>query len=214
MKQGIIAFDYDGVLADTFHPNIRLMNRIFKSMNSSALVTIHHFDMAAEISFEAVVAAAGLEESRVPEFMKLVVDTGDSIVPETQLFPGMHDFVRELHENFIVTIVSNNATRIINAGLVQANATDDFDRVTGSDEGLTKTERLREIHYEYGIDLDSCWMIGDGVNDIEAAHEAGWKSVAVTWGFQSHDLLASRKPTAIVGSPQELRNLIVHSIPQ
>jgi len=185
------------------------MNRIFKSMKSTAVVTHAHFDMAAEISFEAVVAAAGLEESRVPEFMKLVVDTGDSIVPETNLFPGMRSFLRELREDFEVTVVSNNSTRIINAGLLQAGTLELFDRVTGSDQGYSKTDRLKEIQYESRIPLDRCWMIGDGVNDIEAAHEAGWKSIAVTWGFQSRDLLATRKPTAIVESPQELREFLL-----
>ncbi len=208
-KKALVAFDYDGVLADTFEPNIRLMNRIFIAMGSSAVVTRDHFNMAAEISFEAVVAAAGLEESRVPEFMRLVVETGGSIVPETMLFPGMKEFIHELQDQCVVTIVSNNSTKIIDAGLIQAEAPHLFNRVTGSDGGVSKADRLREIQYEFGIDLDSCWMIGDGVNDIEAAHEAGWKSVAVTWGFQSHELLLTRKPTHIVSSPQELRDLIM-----
>lgn len=208
MKKGIIAFDYDGVLADTFEPNIRMMNRIFEAMNSDARVDHSHFNMAAEISFEAVIMAAGLEESRVPEFLDLVNKIGHTIVPETELFPGMVPFLKELQDEFHVTIVSNNSIHILDAGLIQADATHLFDRVTGSDEGFTKTERLREMQYEYGIDHDSCWMIGDGINDIEAAHEAGWKSVAVTWGFQSRSLLETRKPTAIVVSPQELRDLI------
>lgn len=208
MKKAIIAFDYDGVLADTFEPNIRLMNRIFLSMESSAIVGHHHFDMAAEISFEAVVEAAGLDQSQVGEFMRLVVETGSSIVPETSLFLGMKELILELKDQCFITIVSNNSTKIIDAGLLQAEVTSLFDRVTGSDEGLTKSDRLRTIQEEFGIDCGSCWMIGDGVNDIEAAHDAGWNSVAVTWGFQSRELLQSRKPTEIVDSVQELRNLI------
>ncbi len=212
MKKGIIAFDYDGVLADTFEPNIRLINRIFKDMGSSAHITKDHFNMAAEISFEAVVAAAGLEHENIPEFMRLVVDTGFSIIDETVLFLGMHELIKKLKKDFFITVVSNNSTKIVIPGLEKEGVISQFDMVTGSDNGETKEVRLGNIRNTYGMPLENCWMIGDGINDIEAAHEAKWKSVAVTWGFQIRELLETRKPTEIAESIKELELILVNSI--
>lgn len=207
MKKGVIAFDYDGVLADTFEPNIRLINRIFLSMGSSAVITKEHFDIAAEISFEAVVAAAGLEKERIPQFLDLVLKTGHSIIEETFLFEGMKQLLTSLKEEFYLAVVSNNSTEIIIPGLEKEGAVSLFDTITGSDEGTTKSDRLRAIQAHFEADLESCWMIGDGINDIEAAHEAEWKSAAVTWGFQSRELLQTRKPTVVLDAVSELYEL-------
>ncbi len=212
MKKGIIAFDYDGVLADTFEPNIRLINRIFKDMGSDAHITKDHFNMAAEISFEAVVAAAGLEQKDIPEFMRLVVETGFSIIDETVLFLGMHELLTKLIDRFYLTVVSNNSTTIVTPGLEKEGVVSLFDMVTGSDNGESKEVRLENIRNSYDVPVENCWMIGDGINDIEAAHEAKWKSVAVTWGFQIRSLLETRNPTKIAESIQELETILEASI--
>lgn len=208
MKKGVIAFDYDGVLADTFEPNIRLINRIFLSMGSSAVITKEHFNIASEISFEAVVAAAGLEKERIPQFLDLVIETGHSIIEETFLFEGMKTALEQLKDEYYLTVVSNNSTGIILPGLEKEGAVTLFDSVTGSDEGVSKSERLRIMQEHFCADIEQCWMVGDGINDIEAAHEAQWKSVAVTWGFQSRELLETRKPTAVLDSIPELHELL------
>lgn len=208
MKKGVIAFDYDGVLADTFEPNIRLINRIFSSMGSGAVITKEHFNIAAEISFEAVVTAAGLEKERIAEFLDLVVETGTSIIEETFMFEGMKTVLSKLKDDYYLAVVSNNSTKIIIPGLEKEDAVTFFDAITGSDEGEPKTVRLKNLKAKYLADSENCWMIGDGINDIEAAHDAKWKSVAVTWGFQSRDILETRKPTVTLDTVNELYNVI------
>ena len=47
-------------------------------------------------------------------------------------------------------------------------------------------------------------MIGDEVRDVDAAHKAGIDSMAVSWGFNSIELLESSAPTHLVHSPEEL----------
>jgi len=207
-KKGVIAFDYDGVLTDTFEPNIRLMNRIFKLMNIETTIEAHHFDLAEEISFEAVVAAAGLPADRFPEFIGLIETEGYSIIEETFLFDGTESMIRELSETYHLAVVSNNHTEIVIPGLEKEGVLSLFDPVTGNDSGGSKTERLIAIAERFGAESDSCWMIGDGTNDIEAAHGSKWKSVAVTWGFQSESVLSRMNPTKIVKSIPELKSLL------
>ncbi len=209
MKKGVIAFDYDGVLTDTFEPNIRLMNRIFGMMNVDLRIEARHFDLAEEISFEAVVAAAGLPEDRYPEFIRLIETEGYSIIEETFLFAGMKDLIHELHEEYYLCVVSNNHTEIVIPGLEKESVISLFNPVTGNDSGGSKSERLVEIAQKYSMESENCWMIGDGTNDIEAAHIAKWKSAAVTWGFQSESILASKNPTVILQSIPELKSLLL-----
>jgi phosphoglycolate phosphatase len=208
MKTGLIAFDYDGVLADTFEPNIRLINRIFRQMGNSAEITKEHFNIATEISFEAVVTAAGLAKEDLAEFMHLIVETGSSIIEETSLFDGMKGLLNSLSDHNYLAVVSNNSIQIVTPGLEKEGALSLFDEITGSDNGESKEFRLEKLKEQYNIPLENCWMIGDGINDIESAHEAKWKSIAVTWGFQNRSLLESRNPTAVVDTLSELSHIL------
>jgi phosphoglycolate phosphatase len=52
------------------------------------------------------------------------------------------------------------------------------------------------------------FYIGDEVRDIEAAKEAGVKSIAVIWGFSEYEQLLEAKPYAIVKKPEELLEII------
>jgi phosphoglycolate phosphatase len=80
-----------------------------------------------------------------------------------------------------------------------------FDLVRGSD-GL-RPKPAPDVLYAIADELAvprSGFLIGDTTRDIEAAHAAGFRSVAVAWGETGAERLATARPHAIVGSPVEL----------
>ena len=50
--------------------------------------------------------------------------------------------------------------------------------------------------------------IGDEIRDINAAKKAKVKVIAVTWGFNSKEVLSEYQPDALVDQPQELIEVI------
>ncbi len=60
-----------------------------------------------------------------------------------------------------------------------------------------------------GVDPAAVWYVGDSVQDVLTAHNAGVKCVAVTWGFQDAHRLAAEKPTAFVNDAEELRKILL-----
>ena len=60
---------------------------------------------------------------------------------------------------------------------------------------------------DHGLDLARSWMVGDAVSDIRAAHEAGCRAAAVSWGWQSPERLASMAPERVIAQPQALMML-------
>lgn len=56
---------------------------------------------------------------------------------------------------------------------------------------------------------DAVWYVGDSVQDVRTAHNAGVKCVAVTWGFQDADRLAAEKPTVMARTAAELKAAIL-----
>lgn len=75
---------------------------------------------------------------------------------------------------------------------------------------------LLQAQKEHEIDLSHSWMIGDGVNDIIAGHEAGCKTMLITNSLESGYLSIIQKqlgnihPTNIVKSLKEAITVLQH----
>ena len=50
--------------------------------------------------------------------------------------------------------------------------------------------------------------VGDETRDIQAAKKVGLRSVAVTWGLNTHDALAASSPDHIVLTPDDLADTL------
>ena len=60
-----------------------------------------------------------------------------------------------------------------------------------------------------GVTLDNVWYVGDSVQDVMTARNAGVKCAAVTWGFQDPHRLAAENPTALANNAEELRKILL-----
>jgi phosphoglycolate phosphatase len=79
--------------------------------------------------------------------------------------------------------------------------------VYGVDLPGTKAEKIRMAREQFTAEAGTVFMIGDSLSDIQAARQAGAKSIAVGWGHQSLSKLAGAGPDAIARSPGELMEI-------
>ncbi len=63
---------------------------------------------------------------------------------------------------------------------------------------------LREIMEECGADAADTCMVGDSGVDMQTAHNAGVRSIGVTWGFREREELVENAAGHIVDSPSEI----------
>ena len=56
---------------------------------------------------------------------------------------------------------------------------------------------------------DEVWYVGDSVQDMMTAHNAGVKCIAVTWGFQDRDRLVAENPAALADNAEQLREVLL-----
>jgi phosphoglycolate phosphatase len=59
----------------------------------------------------------------------------------------------------------------------------------------------------HGLDRNHVLYIGDETRDIEAAHKAGVRVAAVTWGYNNAEMLKRFSPDYLVSRPHELLSL-------
>lgn len=60
-----------------------------------------------------------------------------------------------------------------------------------------------------GVTSDEVWYVGDSVQDVLTAHNAGVRCAAVTWGFQDACRLAAQHPAVLASTAEELHNVVL-----
>jgi phosphoglycolate phosphatase-like HAD superfamily hydrolase len=79
-----------------------------------------------------------------------------------------------------------------------------FCGVYGGVQPWMKGRALKKIRRKLKLDAGETWYVGDGYLDVKAAHRAGMKAMAVTWGYSNLHVLESCRPEALVFTSDEL----------
>lgn len=139
------------------------------------------------------------------------------IVPKAQslLYPGVVDGLARLSEaGLLLAIATSKHTASAEVLLTAAGIRDRFAMVVGAD-AVTEPKPAPEtgllIAAELGHPADRAIMVGDTTHDISMAHNAGMRSVAVTYGIHSSDQLAAVRPTWTVSDFPAVVELVLRA---
>jgi len=126
--------------------------------------------------------------------------------PNTREYPGILNEVRRLKaQGDYVAIVTNKrylgATAMARKfgwdAVFDGLFTGDMQAVLGTGPKVRKPELLARVMSEIGAAADRCTMIGDTLNDFEAARANGIRSIAVPWGYGKPEELAQADLVAV-----------------
>lgn len=81
--------------------------------------------------------------------------------------------------------------------------------VSGDTLSKSKPDPMPLLHVAkyFGIESSDCVMVGDSMHDMQAAKSAGFKSIAVPYGYNHGVDIAQSKPDAIIQSIADLKKL-------
>jgi len=92
---------------------------------------------------------------------------------------------------------------------LKANDLDNlFDFIYSGVTIFGKTTIINNVLKQQQIKLQEVIYVGDETRDIEASKKANIKVIAVTWGFNSPEVLARQNPDFLVHQPSELLEII------
>lgn len=121
------------------------------------------------------------------------------------VFKGMEEVLQQLHQAGVpMYIMSSNSPGNIRRLMRDKGLDHYFTRIYGNVGLFGKAKRLRQIIQRNQHDAAQTFYVGDEGRDVDAAKRVGVKSVAVTWGFNSAELLARHHPHVLVRTPREL----------
>ena len=126
-------------------------------------------------------------------------------------FDGALDLLRRLQaSNVLIGIATGKAQRGVRHIIDQFGLDGVFATIQTSDDAPSKPhpDMILQAMADCGTAPEDTVMIGDAVFDIDMAHAAGVRAIAVSWGFQPLASLERAKPHAIVNSFNELEDTL------
>jgi len=197
-----IIFDFDGTIVDSFETIIQIFYELTGRHDSLPPDEIERL--------RGMTLLAAAEELRVQRWrMPFLLMQGrrrmTKRMKEIKLHEDMTETIQKLHaEGHQLFIVSSNSRKNIVEYLEHHNLTVEFVEIYGNAGLLDKAHILKKVLKRNKLDANDAWYIGDEVRDIVGAHHAGVKIMAVTWGFNTAEILNKHNPNQLITTPTEI----------
>lgn len=204
MKKTLI-FDFDGTLVDSFGLVFNCVNKLSQK---------YHYDVFENPDFwrskslkEIVSQDVDLNIISRLFFIRDIKKLMNQEYHTLSLFEGIHSLLIKLNRDYDIGIVTTNSSH--NVQLILNKYHIDFISFIYADISIFgKSRALRRILKKNHLHQDNTIYIGDEQRDIESAVKSGVSSIAVSWGFNSRELLLTTHPTYIVDTIPELYTTI------
>jgi len=196
-----IIFDFDGVIADSFDVVYVVANEILRSQGMEEFRSEEELRDMYKTNFYESLREKGFSRARIALFVRKL----QKILPEryagVAAFEGIKEVLKRLSENNDLYLVSSNVRKVIE----EFNEREDlnFLEVLGVEDGKSKVVKIKRV----AEDSKEFYYVGDTLGDMIEGRKAGAKTVGVTWGYHSRDILEKGKPDFLVDKPEDLLEL-------
>ncbi|MBD2042750.1 HAD-IA family hydrolase [Microcoleus sp. FACHB-672] len=208
MTVKVIVFDFDGTIADTLEALIVVINRLaveFKYKQASRA----DIEQLKNLSSREVIKDSGVSIFKVPFLLRKVKLELAHEIPRIHPVPGIKEVLTQLRSqgNKLGIITSNSKPNVMS--ILQNNEAQDlFEFVYAETTLFGKHRVIKKFLIKEGFTPEEVVYVGDETRDIEAAKKSQIKIIAVTWGFNSKQVLAAQNPDFLIDRPEELIEVI------
>lgn len=210
-------FDLDGTLTDTLESLAYSVGETLKEMGLSPITSdeCRRFvgNGARALMEKALKAAGETDGSRLDEGMEVYGRIFDAnCTYHVTPYEGVEEMLRGLKEKGIrLGVLSNKPHRQTVKVVREIFGEDVFDFAQGQQEQVPRKPdpagvlRLLE---EMLVTRDECLYVGDSEVDIQTGRNAGVRTISVTWGFRTREVLVAAGAGTIIDRPEELLRLV------
>lgn len=201
----IIIFDFDGTIANT----LKLADQVYLELSMRYQLKRFSKDEIHELkhlSFQERLKMHHISVFKLPRMIRRTRKIVSKIILNTEPFPKINDLIQTLiHEDYRVCIVSSNSKKNIKSFL-KFHQFPSFDHILGNASFFGKDRHIKKLMKKY---KDGRFLyIGDEIRDIISTKEVNCPIIAVTWGYDSYELLQKAEPDDIARDVIELHQLI------
>lgn len=204
MTQKVIVFDFDGTIADTVDALIVIANRLATEFGYKQ-ITPDQLAYLRNLTSREIIKYSGVSLLKIPFLVKKVKSELKNKIHEFQPIPGIQEALIELrNQGYQLGIITSNSKENVTAFLNNHDLDNLFDFIYSGVTIFGKTTIINNVLKQKQIPTKAVIYVGDETRDIEASKKANIKVVAVTWGFNSPEVLSKQKPDFLIHHPSEL----------
>ncbi|MBF0278934.1 MAG: HAD family hydrolase [SAR324 cluster bacterium] len=204
----LICFDYDGVIVDSINRLLRINHEAQQWLGCGRPPQKTDFETIENLTFPVLAETLGIPQSRVSNFADKVFELLEQDAEEISLFSGIPQILAELVVNHCLCIITANSQPVVADTLQNSGILPLISYIFDGRDQRSKAEKIQAAILRFGFDPTQTVMVGDSRGDIREGHHAGVQTIAVTWGFQSREVLQLETPHYFADSPQKLLEIV------
>ncbi|MBK1649825.1 hypothetical protein CKO36_14775 [Rhabdochromatium marinum] len=200
---GLIAFDFDGTLADSYAWLVAALNQLAPQYGFRSVSPADEPELR-QLGASAILRRLELRFWKRPLVLRALRQRMAQDIAQISLFPGVAELLDVLATGPApLAIASSNARENIAQVLGTARLVH-FERLECGIGLGGKAARLRALRRRYRLAPGELLYIGDEIRDLQAARAAGAASGAVTWGYNHPDALQAQRPDYLFHQPSDI----------
>jgi phosphoglycolate phosphatase len=208
MTQKVIIFDFDGTIADTVDALVSIANGLAQKFGYIP-ITQEELALLRNLSSREIIKYSGISILKIPFLVKKVKSELKSKIKELKPISGIKEALVVLNNNgYKLGIITSNSQENVTDFLKVNDLDNLFDFVYSGVTIFGKTTIINNVLKQKQIKPQEVIYVGDETRDIEASKKANIKVIAVTWGFNSQEVLAKQNPDFLIHEPYELLEVI------
>jgi phosphoglycolate phosphatase len=199
----VLLFDFDGTIADTRTMALRILNELSEEFRFRSLPE-EELPEARNMTTQKLIRHLGIRRWRVPKIARRGLVKFHERIHQVEPISQVPAILQQLHERgFRMGILTSNSQANVTAFLKHHQITC-FEFLRSSSKLFGKSREIRRIMKEYQLQPEDLIYIGDETRDIEATHATAVRIAAVTWGYNSAEVLRSMNPEFLFDHPEQL----------
>jgi len=208
MAYRTLIFDFDGTLANTLEESRRIFNQLGQDYGMREVLPEELPDLR-HMSLKELLQHLNIPKHRVPSLIARGTSLMRGNIANLPLIEGIGEVIPQLRakaDSF--GILTSNASTNVDLFLRAHGLRSHFDFISSTSKLTGKAKHLRAIRKTFSLKSQEMLYVGDEIRDIKASKKAGIPVAAVTWGFNSPEVLAAENPEHLIHQPNEFLNLV------
>lgn len=200
-----VFFDFEGTIAKGLPVLIHCVNQLADEYK------YHQITDSSELRSislrDGIKNHLGLSLHQLPRFACKLKTLLDHHVKEIKLVTGIKPILVELAKKYsvgLITLVSQETVKHV----LDRNQVKGIKFVYHDSPVFRKAQIIKHLMKRYCLDKSEVVYVGDRVEDIQACKKDGITIIAVTWGYNTKELLQSDAPDYLIDSPDELHKIL------
>jgi phosphoglycolate phosphatase len=206
-KFKVVLFNFNGTIVNTKFLAISIFNDIAKQRGYKE-INEENIQYLSSLSVTQRCKALGVPVYQMFPIGINIKQKYQRYIADLEPAPGMYNLLQDLKiKGYQLGFITSNSRDVVKSFLIN-NSMDIFDYEYYSYNPFMKARRISNFLKKNSLDANHVLYVGDELRDINAAKRNHVFSIAVSWGYDSVDLLNTGHADYVAQKPEDILNII------